>query len=213
MSSSSGARRSTRRALDEALAGLGRPRAGGFRHPVRDLDRRRQRHPGAERGRRRAAARCSAWTPCPGLGAVDLPQDEWGVDVVVAGSQKSLMCPPGLAFASVSERAMALAAREPAGPLLPRLGAHRGGPAARSRRTPRSRPAVTLFRALDVALDLIVRGGPRARVRAPRAARPRRAGRGRGARPGALRARRRQRQRRHGRRACPTTSTAPRCRS
>ena len=40
-----------------------------------------------------------------GLGAVDLPQDEWGVDVVVAGSQKSLMCPPGLAFASVSERA------------------------------------------------------------------------------------------------------------
>ena len=48
-----------------------------------------------------------------GLGAVDLPQDEWGVDVVVSGSQKSLMCPPGLAFASVSERAMALAAENP----------------------------------------------------------------------------------------------------
>ena len=48
-----------------------------------------------------------------GLGAVDLPQDEWGVDVVVSGSQKSLMCPPGLAFASVSERALAAAAENP----------------------------------------------------------------------------------------------------
>jgi serine---pyruvate transaminase len=34
-----------------------------------------------------------------GLGAAELRQDEWGVDVVVAGSQKALMCPPGLAFA------------------------------------------------------------------------------------------------------------------
>src|SRR4051794_21141066 len=48
-----------------------------------------------------------------GLGAVDLPQDEWGVDVVISGSQKSLMTPPGLAFASVSERALAAAAENP----------------------------------------------------------------------------------------------------
>src|SRR5919201_2190244 len=48
-----------------------------------------------------------------GLGAVDLPQDRWGVDVVIAGSQKSLMTPPGLAFASVSERALAAAAENP----------------------------------------------------------------------------------------------------
>src|SRR5919112_3603139 len=41
-----------------------------------------------------------------GLGAAELRQDAWGVDVVVAGSQKALMCPPGLAFASVSERAL-----------------------------------------------------------------------------------------------------------
>ena len=41
-----------------------------------------------------------------GLGAAELRQDDWGVDVVVAGSQKALMCPPGLAFASVSERAL-----------------------------------------------------------------------------------------------------------
>src|SRR4051812_23549699 len=41
-----------------------------------------------------------------GLGAAELRQDAWGVDVVVAGSQKALMCPPGLAFASVSQRAL-----------------------------------------------------------------------------------------------------------
>ncbi len=40
-----------------------------------------------------------------GLGACELRTDDWGVDVVVAGSQKALMIPPGLAFVSVSERA------------------------------------------------------------------------------------------------------------
>src|SRR3989338_3730753 len=43
-----------------------------------------------------------------GLGAVDLQTDNWGVDVVVAGSQKGLMLPPGLAFVSVSSKAWAL---------------------------------------------------------------------------------------------------------
>jgi aspartate aminotransferase-like enzyme len=41
-----------------------------------------------------------------GLGACPLRTDEWGVDVVVAGSQKALMTPPGLGFVSVSEVAM-----------------------------------------------------------------------------------------------------------
>jgi aspartate aminotransferase-like enzyme len=41
-----------------------------------------------------------------GLGACPLRTDEWGVDVVVAGSQKALMTPPGLGFVSVSERGM-----------------------------------------------------------------------------------------------------------
>lgn len=40
-----------------------------------------------------------------GLGACDTQVDNWGVDVCVAGSQKALMLPPGLAFASVSEKA------------------------------------------------------------------------------------------------------------
>lgn len=41
------------------------------------------------------------------LGVTDLPMDAWGVDLVVAGSQKALMLPPGLAFAALSDRAWA----------------------------------------------------------------------------------------------------------
>ncbi len=40
-----------------------------------------------------------------GLGQDALLTDEWGVDVVVTGSQKGFMLPPGLAFMSVSEKA------------------------------------------------------------------------------------------------------------
>lgn len=39
------------------------------------------------------------------VGAIDLRTDEWGLDVVITGSQKALMAPPGLALISVSERA------------------------------------------------------------------------------------------------------------
>jgi aspartate aminotransferase-like enzyme len=41
------------------------------------------------------------------LGVMDLPMDAWGVDIVVAGSQKGLMLPPGLAFAGLSDKAWA----------------------------------------------------------------------------------------------------------
>ena len=41
------------------------------------------------------------------LGVMDLPMDAWGVDILVAGSQKALMLPPGLAFAALSDRAWA----------------------------------------------------------------------------------------------------------
>jgi len=40
-----------------------------------------------------------------GLGVFDIPTDAWNLDCVIAGSQKALMLPPGLAFASVSEKA------------------------------------------------------------------------------------------------------------
>ncbi len=43
------------------------------------------------------------------LGVVDIKTDEWGLDVVVTGSQKALMLPPGLAFVSVSDKAWGVA--------------------------------------------------------------------------------------------------------
>ncbi|HVS39519.1 MAG TPA: alanine--glyoxylate aminotransferase family protein [Gemmataceae bacterium] len=40
-----------------------------------------------------------------GLGVTEMRTDDWHVDVCVTGSQKALMLPPGLAFASVSDKA------------------------------------------------------------------------------------------------------------
>ena len=197
--------------LDEALAGLGRPARAVFTtqsetstgvvNDIRALNEVAKAH---------GSVLCV--DAVSGLGAVDLPQDEWGVDVVVAGSQKSLMCPPGLAFASVSERAMALAAENPGRPLLPGLGAHGRRPAGGSAQLgvhPGRDPVSGARRGARAA----VRGGPRAGLRPPRAARPRRAGRDRGAGAGAVRPRRRERERGHRGRGCRTRSTAPRCRS
>jgi aspartate aminotransferase-like enzyme len=42
-----------------------------------------------------------------GLGVCELKMDVWGIDIVVAGSQKGLMIPPGLAFVAMNERAQA----------------------------------------------------------------------------------------------------------
>lgn len=40
-----------------------------------------------------------------GLGALPLEMDAWGLDVVLTGAQKALMCPPGLSLIAFSERA------------------------------------------------------------------------------------------------------------
>lgn len=40
-----------------------------------------------------------------GVGVFPLPMDEWGIDILIGGSQKALMLPPGLAFAGVSDKA------------------------------------------------------------------------------------------------------------
>jgi alanine-glyoxylate transaminase/serine-glyoxylate transaminase/serine-pyruvate transaminase len=44
------------------------------------------------------------------LASMDFRTDEWGVDVVVAGSQKGLMLPTGMAFTGISARAIAATA-------------------------------------------------------------------------------------------------------
>ena len=43
-------------------------------------------------------------------GSIEYRQDDWGVDVTIAGSQKGLMLPPGLSFNVVSEKAIAAGA-------------------------------------------------------------------------------------------------------
>jgi len=44
-----------------------------------------------------------------GIGTMPLDIEHWGLDVVVGGSQKAFMIPPGLAFLSISPKAWALA--------------------------------------------------------------------------------------------------------
>src|SRR4051794_38246123 len=91
-----------------------------------------------------------------GLGAAELRQDEWGIDVVVAGSQKALMCPPGLGFASVSQRALDYVARKPGGRYY--FDWTRTSKSQAKGDSPFT-PAVSLFLGLDVALDLIEEEG------------------------------------------------------
>lgn len=90
------------------------------------------------------------------LGAVPLETDEWGLDVVVSGSQKALMTPPGLAVVTVSAAAWERNARAS----LPRFyldwGKLRDSLATGT--TPFT-PAVTLVASLDVALGLILEEG------------------------------------------------------
>ncbi len=74
-----------------------------------------------------------------GIGAVSLPQDEWGVDVVVAGSQKALMAPPGLGFASANAAALESRPRAPTAAASTSTGRAPSPASARIRPTARSR--------------------------------------------------------------------------
>ncbi len=90
------------------------------------------------------------------LGAVPLETDAWGIDVVVTGSQKALMTPPGLAFASVSDRAWAKVATA----TLPRF--YWDWTAARTAQEKDNTaftPATSTTVALNVALEAILAEG------------------------------------------------------
>ncbi|MDH5679085.1 MAG: alanine--glyoxylate aminotransferase family protein [Nitrospinota bacterium] len=39
------------------------------------------------------------------VGVYPMPMDDWGIDIMITGSQKALMLPPGLAFIALSEKA------------------------------------------------------------------------------------------------------------
>ena len=97
-----------------------------------------------------------------GLGAAELRQDEWGIDVVVAGSQKALMCPPGLGFASVSERALEYAASRVGGAQFRYYFDWGKNAKAQAKGNSAFTPAVPLFIGLDIALG--IGGLPKGRI-------------------------------------------------
>jgi len=86
------------------------------------------------------------------IGALPVKTDEWGVDMVITGSQKALMLPPGLAFLSVSEKAQKKAATVKQPNLYFDLGSYLKSYSAND--VPWT-PAVTLIRGLYVALQQI----------------------------------------------------------
>ena len=67
----------------------------GVLHPVKDMAAIVSRYPGT----------ILVVDGISHLGAVELPMDGWNLDVVICGSQKALMLPPGLAFAALSDKA------------------------------------------------------------------------------------------------------------
>jgi serine---pyruvate transaminase len=90
------------------------------------------------------------------LGAVPVETDGWDLDVVVSGSQKALMCPPGLAFVSVSAAALEAATRATSPRYV--LDWERTRKAQAKLDAPFT-PAVSIVRALDVALGLLLAEG------------------------------------------------------
>src|SRR3954464_10567219 len=104
------------------------------------------------------------------LGAVPLETDAWDLDVVVSGSQKALMCPPGLGLAAVSETALAATGSSPRF----YFDWERTRKAQQTLDAPVTLP-VSLVAGLDVALELLFEEGLEAafdrHVRLGRAAR------------------------------------------
>ena len=87
-----------------------------------------------------------------GLGTTHLDVDAWGVDVIIGGSQKALMIPPGLAYCAVSERAW----RRMDTTTSPRFYFDlRKERKSAAKGESANTPAISLFAALGAALDFI----------------------------------------------------------
>ncbi len=91
------------------------------------------------------------------VGAFECPMDEWGIDVLVTGSQKAMMLPPGLGYVGLGERA------------IKRLGDVKPGPCynldlrkwlkSHAKNDVPFTPPVALIRAQKVACGLILEQG------------------------------------------------------
>lgn len=101
------------------------------------------------------------------IGGDDVKTDEWGVDICIAGSQKCLGAPPGLAFAAVSERAwQAIEENKKRRAYYQDLASYRKS--LKKSTTPFT-PAVPLIYGLKVALDEIKNEGLENRIKRHRA--------------------------------------------
>jgi aspartate aminotransferase-like enzyme len=90
------------------------------------------------------------------LGSIDLPVDKWHCDVTVTGSQKGWMVPPGLAMVSVSQEGWQANQKAK----MPRFywDFAKAKSYLEKGQTPWT-PVVSVFFALDVALDMILKEG------------------------------------------------------
>jgi aspartate aminotransferase-like enzyme len=90
------------------------------------------------------------------LSAVPCPVDKWDLDVVVTGSQKGWMVPPSLAMISISERAWKANGEAK----MPRyyFDVGKAKKYLETGQTPWT-PAISVFFALDVALDMMLKEG------------------------------------------------------
>ncbi|MBD0314827.1 MAG: alanine--glyoxylate aminotransferase family protein, partial [Microcoleus sp. T3-bin5] len=86
------------------------------------------------------------------LGAVSVPVDEWGLDVVASGSQKGYMIPPGLGFVAVSAKAWQAYTKANLPKYYLDLGKYRKDAAKNT--TPFT-PPVNMFFALQAALRMM----------------------------------------------------------
>lgn len=87
-----------------------------------------------------------------GLGTTHLDIDAWGVDLIVGGSQKALMIPPGLGYCAVSERAWKRMETTKSPRFYFDLRKERK---AAAKGETANTPATSLFAALGAALDFI----------------------------------------------------------
>ncbi len=96
------------------------------------------------------------------LGGDDLPQDEWEIDIVIAGTQKCLAMPPGLVLVSVSREVLDYVRKNP--PVTVYFDFARQEDFLLKNETPVT-PAIPLFYALEQSLEEIINEGLENRVR------------------------------------------------
>lgn len=91
-----------------------------------------------------------------GLTAMECPMDDWGLDIVLTGSQKGLMLPPGLAFIALSDKAQQKMAGHGARLFYNDLRAQLKSDA---KSTHAWTSGVSLYQQLSVALDMMLEEG------------------------------------------------------